>query len=192
MGAFDILSPEIHQRASAIASGVEKYCAMKGLPYHSRGYSFVRLVSMAGEIASTKEYHLAIGVLRSGAPLAVLMELLGVKTAFIEPNRGSGHEPVWWQRQPNFKPTQRVIVCEDDCKTGKTLAIVAHQVIPHVQRADLVMCAETIPVQEVATTTVCKVNGFRFLVTADKLPGGHALKHIERVENALKRIGIST
>jgi hypothetical protein len=75
-----------------------------------------------------KDYDLAVGVIRSGSPIATMLEIGGLETRYIEWHRGWKKGPVWkkigketWKVEGQKK---NIIVCEHDTQTGNTLDII--------------------------------------------------------------------
>ena len=69
-------------------------------------------------------YHLAIGIMKSGAPLAVLLEFIGQKTRYAEWHGNWRRGPIWrkiGKETELVKKAQRILVCEELAENGTTL-----------------------------------------------------------------------
>ncbi len=115
--------PEISDLRTSISDCVRRFCASTGgaVPF-VRAQPRLLDMNAAVELAK-RDYDLAVGVVRGGVAVPILMSFLGQRITFLQNNRESS-KTNWFSARPEFKrPAQadNVLLCEDDALTGGTL-----------------------------------------------------------------------
>src|SRR3989344_5812790 len=96
---------------------------LRNLPRISHAASKIDLINGAQELRK-RNYNLAIGVMRSGEPLAGLLDFLGQRTRYVEWHLGWKKQPTWRNIGSNrlrVKQAKSILLCEHDTETGATL-----------------------------------------------------------------------
>jgi len=107
----------------SIRAGVQLYCSSLGSRIHY-GRMNVSLMAMNAAVELAQgDYDLTVGVAQGGSILPLLMHCLVGKATFVK-NSPDGAKMHWFApgrefRRPDQAP--RILVCEDDALTGKTL-----------------------------------------------------------------------
>jgi len=121
--------PYFRERFQEITATVNKYSQFYNLPV---GFAITSEIFNAAMEIKKRDYDLAIGVLRSGAPIAVMLEIMGMETKYLEWSRKWKKGPIWRKigRDRDVeveieKPGKKIIVCEHDTYTGTTLKAIA-------------------------------------------------------------------
>lgn len=131
--------PNLKERIARLELELKVYCQQRKVPYNLREIrSLPSLITMALEIITAKRYDLAVGVIRSGSPLAVLLELLGLPAAYIDPYRNDIDKSAQWVgKEPDIGKGTRVLVCEDDTVSLGTLLKVAPVIVKSSENVDI-------------------------------------------------------
>lgn len=126
-------TPFIKSKIEAIKKTIDIYSDLYHIPRLPIDDKLtVDFINASGEIAHI-DYDCIVGVLNAGAPIPILLDILGKKTGYIEWHRDSEKHPEWRKIGINThividKP-QKILVCENDVSTGTTL----EKIIPYLE-----------------------------------------------------------
>lgn len=119
-------NPYFKEKFEEIKNAIKKYSQFYNLPV---GFPITaEILNVAMEIRK-RDYDLAIGVMRSGALMAIILEMLGTKTKYLEWSRNWKKGPIWRKIGRDWNKTVeaggKIMVCEHDTHTGATLKAIA-------------------------------------------------------------------
>lgn len=118
------ITPPVNSKIQAVRNNIDVYSdryQIPRLPIDDR--VVVDLINAAGEIACM-DYDYIVGVLNAGAPIPIILEILGKKTGYIEWHKNSKKDPEWKKTGVDINTIgqpQKILVCENDVSTGTTL-----------------------------------------------------------------------
>ncbi len=124
---------------------LKDYCSKYGLDEYFI-FSRVAIVNAAMEIAKM-DYDLIVPVLRSGVPLALMLEVLGKQVRYIEWHKDWKTGPRWQnmgkdQSGQAVRKGAKILVCENDYNSGDTLNALA-PVLKELEPRQVDLCTYT-------------------------------------------------
>lgn len=159
------ITPPINSKIQTVIKTIDRYTdryQIPRLPIDDR--LAVDFINAAGEIAGM-DYDCIIGVLNAGAPIPIILEILGKKTGYIEWHRNSKKIPKWRKTTIDIDiigNPQKILVCENDVSTGATLK----KIIPYLEElrpSQVDVCFHSpvwFPMQQVMSTIPFYTNYF--------------------------------
>ncbi|HLC71611.1 MAG TPA: hypothetical protein VJI32_06370 [Candidatus Nanoarchaeia archaeon] len=180
-----------HKEFQEINTYLENYSRKYNLQYKGAGPVEVN----AAQEMLKRNYSLVVSVLWKGGTLPNILEALGQNTRHVEYHRDWKKQGPRWKKigkdSSSPKRAERILVCEDDAVTGKTLGAV-HAFLKRLspEQLDVCLTSHSLRMRNQLAEELMRMNGIRydnFFDTAEISPL-HLRENIQKTLDQLKML----